>query len=97
MKRAETVEPVAFPLYYVRVTSGDHEGRYVGDKRMAGGIPLANTDFFTWGEERPFKFFERRALQLQATLRKAGHLSEVVSVTSSKLIEPAEATGRKEN
>jgi hypothetical protein len=77
------------PRYLVRITSGEHAGRFVGFK-ISGGlvtnpklhrdppIPIEGTEFSSWADTSPNNYFEAGARDVQAKLQAAGYTSELV-------------------
>lgn len=78
------------PLFMIRITEGEHSGRYIGNQ-IGGGLGtnpdlLANpeisvpgTTYALFAQERPaFRFFEAKAIEVQALLVKLGYKSELV-------------------
>jgi hypothetical protein len=85
--------PAAFQTYLVRLTSGPHTGRYIGQK--IGGfitepsfhtdppIDLIGTKYMIYTQEQAaIRFFETSALEVNAQLQKVGISAELVAVTA---------------
>jgi hypothetical protein len=85
------------PLYLIKITSGEHAGRfvdfYVPDGALAdpnGEIdcprPLLAPKYSSWGRFSPNRYFDWGAPAVQAELKKAGFSSELIPAPPMKPI-----------
>lgn len=74
-----TMKPVAFPKYYVKLTSSDHADRFVGTN-MAGCVPIPRT-LYSSSDEPVSIYWGRDVAKVQTALKQAGYSSELVLVT----------------
>jgi hypothetical protein len=78
--------------YRVRITAGEHKGRYVGmgfgnglvtnpEVRKNPPVNVSGTNYALWTQERgATEFFEGNSAKVQAELKAAGYESELVEV-----------------